>query len=63
MEDVLDPLWEKEADVWNGTVDIMSAIAIWTWDEYQEMQGFNISDRLLEVYAMDNEEEGDNEED
>lgn len=62
LEEILDPLWEEGADVWNGTIDILSAISIWTWDEYQEIQGFNISDRLLEVANFTDDEEEINDE-
>lgn len=63
LEEILDPLWEESANVWNGTVDILSAISIWSWDEYQELQGFNVSNRLLEVANFsDIEGEFENEE-
>lgn len=30
-------------------INIYNAIELWTWEEYQEKQGFAVSDRLLEI--------------
>lgn len=30
-------------------INIMNSIELWTWEEYQEQQGFNISERILEI--------------
>ena len=30
-------------------INIINAIELWTWEEYQAQQGFNISERILEI--------------
>lgn len=32
-------------------INIFNSVEIWTWEEYQEMQGFNVSSRLLEFIS------------
>ncbi len=32
-------------------LNIYDAVKIWTWEEYQKMQGFNVSERLLEIVS------------
>ena len=34
-------------------VNIIDAIGIWTWEEYQEQQGFKVSERLLEITSQE----------
>ena len=43
-DDVDSAFYEK-----SRPINIMDAIGIWTWEEYQEKQGFNVSERLLEI--------------
>lgn len=30
-------------------IDIFNSVEIWTWEEYQEQQGFNVAEGLLEI--------------
>lgn len=32
-------------------INIFNSVEIWTWKEYQEIQGFNVSSRLLEIIS------------
>ncbi|WP_044937863.1 hypothetical protein [Pseudobutyrivibrio sp. LB2011] len=32
-------------------LNIYDSIKIWTWEEYQKEQGFNVSERLLEIVS------------
>ena len=43
-DDVVPTFYEKARPI-----NIFNAIDIWTWEEYQEKQGFNVSERLLEI--------------
>ena len=43
-DDVNPEFYEKARPV-----NIIDAIGIWTWEEYQEQQGFKVSERLLEI--------------
>lgn len=45
-DDVEPEFYEKARPI-----NIMDAIEIWTWEEYQDKQGFKVSDRLLEIIS------------
>lgn len=30
-------------------INIIGAIDVWTWEEYQEVQGFAVAERILEI--------------
>lgn len=51
MEKISHEVWDNVNPTFYNqvSVNIFNAIEIWTWDEYKEMQGFNVSERLLEI--------------